>query len=49
MIDEAVRRGQLSSRGVDKVLRLAWSLADLAGRARADGRRRGRSGGHAAR
>ncbi len=34
MIDEAVRRGQLSSRGVDKVLRLSWSLADLAGRAR---------------
>jgi magnesium chelatase family protein len=34
MIDEAVRVGRLSSRGVDKVLRLSWSLADLAGRDR---------------
>ena len=34
LIDDAVLRGRLSSRGVDKVLRLSWSLADLAGRAR---------------
>ena len=33
LVDEAVHRGRLSPRGVDKVLRLAWSLADLAGRA----------------
>jgi magnesium chelatase family protein len=31
-IDEAVDRGRLSARGVDKVLRLAWTIADLAGR-----------------
>lgn len=30
-LDRAVARGTLSSRGVDKVLRLAWTLADLAG------------------
>jgi magnesium chelatase family protein len=30
-VDEAVDRGRLSARGVDKVLRLAWSVADLAG------------------
>lgn len=29
IIDEAVARGSLSSRGVDKVLRLAWTIADL--------------------
>jgi magnesium chelatase family protein len=34
LIDDAVHRGRLSSRGVDKVLRLAWSLADLAKAAR---------------
>jgi magnesium chelatase family protein len=28
-IDDAVRRGQLSARGVDKVLRLAWTVSDL--------------------
>jgi magnesium chelatase family protein len=28
-----LQRGQLSARGFDRVLRLAWSLADLAGRA----------------
>ena len=33
-VDDAVHRGRLSPRGVDKVLRLAWSLADLAGRSR---------------
>ncbi len=31
-IERAVRQGQLSARGVDKVLRLAWTIADLAGR-----------------
>ena len=34
MLDDAVRGGRVSSRGVDKVLRLAWSLADLAARDR---------------
>lgn len=34
VLDDAVRRGQLSARGVDKVLRVAWTLADLAGRDR---------------
>ena len=34
LVDDAVHRGRLSPRGVDKVLRLAWSLADLAGRSR---------------
>ncbi|OYO22163.1 Mg chelatase-like protein [Enemella dayhoffiae] len=29
--DQAVLRGRLSSRGVDKCLRIAWTLADLAG------------------
>ena len=32
LIDAAVARGQLSARGVDKVLRVSWTLADLAGR-----------------
>ena len=32
LLDEAVKRGQLSARGLDKVLRVAWSVADLAGR-----------------
>jgi magnesium chelatase family protein len=31
IVDEAVDRGRLSARGVDKVLRLAWTIADLAG------------------
>lgn len=30
-VERAARRGELSARGVDKVLRLAWSLADLTG------------------
>lgn len=34
LVDEAVRRGRLSARGVDKVVRVAWTLADLAGRDR---------------
>jgi magnesium chelatase family protein len=37
-VDEALDRGLLSPRGVDKVLRVAWTVADLAGvdRPRAD-------------
>ena len=34
LVEEAVNRGRLSPRGVDKVLRLSWSLSDLAGRGR---------------
>ncbi len=34
LLDAAVARGRLSARGVDKVLRLAWTVADLAGVAR---------------
>ncbi|MFT3877734.1 MAG: YifB family Mg chelatase-like AAA ATPase [Propioniciclava sp.] len=33
LLDQAVARGQISARGVDKVLRLSWSIADLAGQA----------------
>lgn len=31
ILDTAVSRGRLSARGVDKVLRVAWSIADLVG------------------
>ena len=31
-IDEAIERGRLSARGADKVLRLTWTIADLAGK-----------------
>jgi magnesium chelatase family protein len=31
LLSRALARGQLSARGVDKVLRLAWTIADLAG------------------
>ena len=31
VVDDAVRQGRLSARGVDKVLRVSWTLADLAG------------------
>ncbi len=34
IVEEAVTRGRLSPRGVDKVLRVAWTLADLVGRAK---------------
>ena len=34
LLDVAVARGRLSARGVDKVLRLAWTVADLAGAGR---------------
>ncbi|MFZ2626029.1 MAG: YifB family Mg chelatase-like AAA ATPase [Propionibacterium sp.] len=37
LLDAALDRGLLSTRGVDKVLRIAWSLADLAGRDRISG------------
>lgn len=32
LIDDCIARGRLSARGVDKALRVAWTLADLAGR-----------------
>lgn len=32
LLDRAVARGQLSARGVDKVIRVAWTIADLTGR-----------------
>jgi len=31
LLDEAVSCGRLSARGVDKVIRLSWTIADLAG------------------
>lgn len=31
LLDNAVRAGRLSARGIDKVLRIAWTLADLDG------------------
>jgi magnesium chelatase family protein len=31
-VDDAYDRGRLSARGVDKVMRLSWTIADLAGR-----------------
>jgi magnesium chelatase family protein len=31
VVDDAVKQGRLSARGVDKVLRVSWTLADLAG------------------
>ena len=34
LLDVAVARGRLSARGVDKVLRLAWTIADLSGAGR---------------
>ncbi|HYP44398.1 MAG TPA: YifB family Mg chelatase-like AAA ATPase [Propionibacteriaceae bacterium] len=34
LVEDAVSRGKLSPRGVDKVLRVAWTLADLAARDR---------------
>jgi len=32
LLDEELERGRLSARGCDRVLKLAWTLADLAGR-----------------
>lgn len=34
LLDTAVSRGQLSARGVDKCLRLAWTIADITGAGR---------------
>ena len=31
LLDEAVSRGRLSARGVDKVIRISWTIADLDG------------------
>ena len=31
LVEQALRRGQLSNRGVDKVWRVAWTIADLQG------------------
>jgi magnesium chelatase family protein len=33
-LDRAMSLGQVSARGADKIVRVAWSLADLAGRDR---------------
>ncbi|HUK71272.1 MAG TPA: ATP-binding protein [Streptosporangiaceae bacterium] len=33
-VERAVELGQISARGVDRVLRVSWTLADLAGKAR---------------
>jgi magnesium chelatase family protein len=34
MVERCLDRGQISARGVVKVVRVAWTLADLAGRPR---------------
>lgn len=36
LLDDATMRGQLSNRGVERALRIAWTLADLAGHDRPD-------------
>jgi magnesium chelatase family protein len=35
-VHEAVRAGSLSTRGIDRILKVAWTIADLAGRAAPD-------------
>jgi magnesium chelatase family protein len=35
-VDQALDRGRLSIRGYERVLRIAWSIGDLAGRSRPD-------------
>lgn len=35
-LDEGLRRGELTARGADRALRVAWTLADLAGQSRPD-------------
>lgn len=42
-LDDALQRGALTLRGFDRVLRVAWSHADLAGRDRLDGADIGRA------
>jgi magnesium chelatase family protein len=37
ILDHALERGVLTARGYDRVLRLAWTLADLGGREQPDG------------
>jgi magnesium chelatase family protein len=37
ILDQALERGVLTARGYDRVLRLAWTLADLGGRKQPDG------------
>ena len=37
LLDSAVANGALSARGVDKVLKIAWTVADLMGASRPDG------------
>jgi magnesium chelatase family protein len=37
MLDSAVANGALSARGVDKVLKIAWTVADLMGADRPNG------------
>jgi magnesium chelatase family protein len=32
LLDRAMELGQVSARGADKIIRVTWSLADLAGR-----------------
>jgi magnesium chelatase family protein len=34
VVERSLERGQISARGVVKVIRVAWTIADLAGRAR---------------
>ena len=34
VVERALERGQISARGVVKVIRVAWTLADLAGKPR---------------
>lgn len=36
-LDRAIETGRVSARGADKVLRVSWSLADLAGKDRPEG------------
>jgi magnesium chelatase family protein len=37
VLERSMERGQISARGVTKVIRVAWTLADLAGKARPTG------------
>ena len=33
-LEQAMDRGQVSARGADRIIRMSWTLADLAGRSR---------------